>query len=127
MNPSSASKKTITPLDVAPKAFVPMASKINEIIAKISGDAGTLRVKVPLLLTVGEDGVLFVEIDIEKLAKMLAKDPKSPIGGGGGVVGDYNALLDRVQLLEAKLAGYGEVTVAACISGVATTKTFFAK
>ena len=127
MNPASASKEAIVPLAVAPKAFVPMASKINEIIAKISGEDGKLRVKVPLLLTVGEDGVPLVEIDIEELGKMLAKNPKVPLGGGGGVVGDYNALLNRVQALEAKLVGYGEVSVSACISGVATTKTFFAK
>lgn len=127
MNSTSASKRGIVPLDVAPKAFVPMAAKINEIIAQLRGQDGKLRVAVPLLVTIGEDGVPLVAIDIAKLANMLKKEPKAPLGGGGGVVGDYNALLNRVQLLEAKLAGYVEVTVSVCSGGVAATKVFFGK
>jgi hypothetical protein len=71
----------IQPLDVVPEAFVPLARKINELVA--AANAANVGGQTPIKIVMGTAGKL-VTLDMDALTKLLYKSPTNTAGTGGG-------------------------------------------
>jgi hypothetical protein len=80
---NKAKGKTLSKLQQIPNAFSNVGLKVNEIIDSLATDSPGMIARSPLILTAGASGSSIIEIDIDRLGKLIRTDPKAPTTPGG--------------------------------------------